>query len=106
MINLNPVKGSEQAGYRPALVVSDEVFNQTLPVVTVIPITSYKKGRIIYPAEVLLLSKNSGLPKDSIAMAHQIRTISKKRLNVSYGEILDNDKKNEIRNALRIHLDL
>jgi len=37
--NLNPVKGSEQRGNRPVLVISDEDFNQTMPVVTILPLT-------------------------------------------------------------------
>ena len=45
--------GSEQRGRRPVLVVSDEDFNLVMPVVTVLPITSRKSGRRIYPNEVL-----------------------------------------------------
>jgi len=43
--NLNPVKGSEQRGNRPVLVISDEDFNQVMPVITILPITSLKQGR-------------------------------------------------------------
>ena len=77
--NLDPVTGSEQRGTRPVLVVSDEDFNQLMPVVTVLPLTSRKPGRQIYPNEVLLPKGTAGLPEDSIVMAHQIRTISKTR---------------------------
>lgn len=85
--NLDPVTGSEQRGTRPVLVVSDEDFNQLMPVVTVLPLTSSKPGRQIYPNEVLLPKGTAGLPEDSIVMAHQIRTISKTRLKDLYGTI-------------------
>ncbi|MGH9339941.1 MAG: type II toxin-antitoxin system PemK/MazF family toxin [Acidobacteriota bacterium] len=44
--------GSEQAGTRPVLVISDQDFNQLMPVITVLPLTSRKPGRKIYPNEV------------------------------------------------------
>ena len=47
LADLNPVIGSEQKGKRPVLVVSDEVFNSVVPVLTILPITSLKKGRRI-----------------------------------------------------------
>ena len=54
LANLNPTKGSEQAGKRPVLVICQEQINQLLPVVNVIPLTSLKSSsRTIYPNEVL-----------------------------------------------------
>lgn len=104
--DLNPVKGSEQRGERPVLVVSDESFNTLMPVVTVLPITSRKTGRKIYPNEVLLIKGTGGLSHESIILAHQIRTISKERLKNLLGSI-DTDKTREIiDNALRVHLNL
>jgi mRNA interferase MazF len=55
--------------------------------VNVTPITSRKPGRKIYPNEVLLSEKESGLDKESIALCHQIRTIDKVRLSKKYGQI-------------------
>lgn len=78
--NLNPVKDSEQRGNRPVLAISDEDFNQVMPVITVLPITSLKQGRTVYPNEVFLPQGVAGLPHDSLVSAHQIRTISKGRL--------------------------
>ncbi|OGL43480.1 MAG: MazF family transcriptional regulator, partial [Candidatus Schekmanbacteria bacterium RBG_16_38_10] len=75
--DLNPVQGSEQKGTRPVIVVSDEDFNRLMPVVTILPITSLKKGRRVYPNEVLLKQGIGGLAQDSIILAHQIRTVSK-----------------------------
>ena len=73
--NLNPVVGREQAGHRPVLVISNDIENQ-MDIVTVIPVTSRKKGRCIYPNEVQFVLEN----KEAILLCHQVRTISKKRL--------------------------
>ena len=51
-----------------------------MPVVTVLPITSLKKDRKVYPNEVMLKEGTGGLSHNSIVLAHQIRTISKQRL--------------------------
>jgi mRNA interferase MazF len=106
LADLNPVLGSEQKGKRPVLVVSDESFNRVMPVVTILPITTLKKGRQVYPNEVLLLRGTGGLSADSIILVHQIRTISKLRLEKSIGFISDADIQQSIAQALRIHLNL
>jgi len=80
LANLDPVVGSEQGRTRPVLVISEEEINQILPVVNVLPLTSLKPGRKIYPNEVSLPSNFTGLPKDSIVLCYQIRTLDKQRL--------------------------
>jgi hypothetical protein len=50
-----------------------EEVNQALPVVTVLSLTSFKPGRIVYPVETFLSAQDTGLAQDSIAMAHQPR---------------------------------
>ncbi len=104
--DLEPIKGSEQAGKRPVLVISAEEINQLLPIVTVLPITSMKPGRKIYSIEVLLLSSDTGLPEDSIAMAHQIRALAKERLEKKYGQISSEELKEKIRKIVKIYLDM
>jgi mRNA interferase MazF len=104
--NLDPVKGSEQAGYRPVLVISVEEVNQVLPIITVISLTSLKPGRKVYPVEVLLKSSDTGLTKDSIAMAHQIRAIAKERLGNICGRIESEEIRHRIREAVRLYLDI
>jgi len=54
LANLDPVVGSEQGRTRPVLVISDTSLNDILPVVNVIPITSRKPNRRIYPNEAFL----------------------------------------------------
>lgn len=104
--DLEPVKGSEQAGTRPVLVISSEEVNQALPIVSVLSLTSVKPGRKVYPIETLLSSKITGLPKDSIAMAHQIRAISKERVREKCGSIASEEVQEQIRTAIRTYLDL
>ncbi|MHB1043964.1 MAG: type II toxin-antitoxin system PemK/MazF family toxin [Eubacteriales bacterium] len=104
--NLSPAMGSEQAGKRPVLVVSAEEVSQALPVVAVLPITSAGPGRRIYPTEVFLSKENSGLPKDSIVMAHQVRTIAKERLAEKGGEIHDEKVREQVCRAISLHLGL
>jgi mRNA interferase MazF len=46
--DLDPVVGSEQSGRRPVLVVSNEEFNQAIPNLTILPLTSTR--RRLYPS--------------------------------------------------------
>lgn len=87
LANLDPVIGSEQGKTRPVLVISEEEINQILPVVNVLPITSRKPGRKIYPNEVLIPAGVAGLTKESIVLCYQIRTLDKKRLIKTMGKI-------------------
>jgi mRNA interferase MazF len=103
---LDPARGSEQAGRRPVLVISKEEVNQALPIVTILSLTSAKPGRKIYPTEALLGSNTTGLPKDSIAMAHQIRVIAKERLGEKCGCITLEEIKLQVRNSIRTYLDI
>lgn len=76
LADLNPTVGREQFGKRPVLIISNN-YENLLERVTIIPITSLKDGRKVYPNELLL--KNE-LEVPSILLCQQIRTISKNRL--------------------------
>ncbi len=102
--NLDPTIGSEQSRTRPVLVISEDEINDLLNVVNIIPITSRKAGRIIYPNEVLVLPNHFGLENESIILCHQIRTIDKLRFSKVYGEISDIKIQNEIVDALCFQL--
>ncbi len=101
---LDSVVGSEQGKTRPVLVISENAINDLLNVVNVIPITSRKEGRRIYPNEAGLPNTDSGLPKDSIALCYQIRTLDKQRLTHLYGEVTDTSIRQEILEALCFQL--
>jgi len=102
--NLNPVVGAEQKGTRPVLIVSNEEYNQTIPNVTITPLTSTQ--RRLYPSEILLAKGKAGQPLESIIMAHQIRTISKQRLGRLLGHLDDIQLRHEVHQAIKEHLDL
>jgi len=92
--DLNPVIGREQAGHRPVLVVSNDIENR-MDIVTVVPITSRKSGRRIYPNEVLITLAE----REAILLCHQVRTISKKRIGRRIGK-LSMPKRREVFGAL------
>ena len=103
---LEPVRGSEQAGVRPVLIVSAEATNRALTIVAVLPVTSLKPGRRVYSTETLLPAGSAGQPNDSIVMAQQIRILDKSRLLGSYGYLTDEATRERVRAALRRYLDL
>lgn len=102
--NLDPVIGSEQGKSRPVLIISEDDINSILNIVNIVPITSRKQGRIIYPNEVLLSANTYGLDKESIALCHQIRTIDKARLMKKYGQITSKEIQNQIIDAVCFQL--
>ena len=104
--NLDPTQGSEQRGMRPVLVISTDAVNHNLTVSTVLPLSSIKPGNKIYPTEVLLPTGVTGLPKNSVAMIQQIRTISHSRLMNKAGEIKDVTIREEILQACRTYFDI
>lgn len=77
--DLSPVVGSEQGGIRPVLIIQNDTGNKYSPTVIVAAITSQlAKAKI--PTHVEISAQESTLPKDSVILAEQIRTIDKRRL--------------------------
>ena len=64
--NLDPIVGSEQGKSRPVLIISEDYINEFLNIVNVLPITSRKIGRQIYPNEALIEENLFGLENESI----------------------------------------
>ena len=62
LANLDPIVGSEQGKTRPVLIISKSSLNSILPVVNVIPITSRKANRRLYPNEALLSPDSWRIP--------------------------------------------
>lgn len=104
--NLDPTVGSEQRGTRPVLVISTDAVNHNLPVSTVLPLSSVKPGDKIYPTEIMLDTGITGLPKLSVAMLQQIRTVSHNRLINLAGKIMDKTTQERILEACRSYFDL
>jgi len=102
--NLNPTVGSEIQKIRPVLIVSNNANNRVGTTITIVPITSNTSN--VYPFEVLLETKNSGLQKKSKAQCHQIRTISKLRIQGKRAGLVNASTMSMVNNALQLHLDL
>ena len=104
LANLDPVVGSEQGKTRPILVISESALNDVLPVVNVLPITSRKPGRRVYPNETLLPVGTAGLPNESVVLCYQIRTLDKRRLLRMFGTLDDPSLRGEVLQALCFQL--
>jgi mRNA interferase MazF len=104
LAGLDPVIGSEQGKTRPVLVISRSELNSILPVVTVLPLTSRKPGRRIYPNEALLPANVNYI--DSIVLTYQIRTLDKRRLIKPLGTVNDDHLREAVLAALYYHLDI
>lgn len=84
---LDPTEGSEQAGDRPVIVVSRNAINAASPVLVVVPCTTYREGKRIYPSQVLLRAGEGGLRYDSVALGEQVRAVAKSRLRDRWGTL-------------------
>ncbi len=78
-VDLNPTKSREQAGRRPVLVVSADAINRQPLVVTVIVGTDASKVPRDYPTNVRATAKESGLPRDTVFLCFQIRSLDPAR---------------------------
>lgn len=82
--DLNPTRGREQAGRRPVLILSHDVFNQRSGTVIAVALTS-RPQRAGFPLTLELRSKD--LPKRSWAKISQIRTLSVERIGKRVGRV-------------------
>ena len=102
--DLSPVIGSEQGGVRPVLIIQNDVGNKYSPTVIVAAITSQiNKAKL--PTHIELSAEIYGLPKDSVVLLEQVRTLDKRRLKEKIG-IIDEIKMQKISGALLISLGL
>lgn len=89
LADLNPVKGSEQSGKRPVVIISGNAMNDNLGVAIVCPISSKIKN---YATCVQLKkSATNNLKQNSEIITFQIRTISKNRLMKKLGKITNEE---------------
>ena len=86
--DLSPVVGSEQGGVRPVLILQNDVGNKHSPTVIAAAITS-QTGKARLPTHISLSARSYGLPKDSVILLEQIRTLDKKRLREHMGRVDD-----------------
>jgi mRNA interferase MazF len=107
-VSFDPARGSEAAKTRPAVVVSNDAANATATrlgrgVITVVPVTSNITR--IYPFQVLLPARQTGMRHDSKAQAEQIRSVAVERVGGRLGQ-LPAALITELDRALRVHLSL
>ena len=98
--DLDPVVGTEQGGIRPVLVVQNNIGNRYSPTLVVLPLSTAKKNYL--PTHIHICGSKS-LPRDSIVLAEQIRTIDRYRLREYVGSI-DKEIMDEINRAMKISI--
>jgi mRNA interferase MazF len=102
---LDPIEGSEQGGNRPVVIVSRTAINRASPVIVVVPCTTFRPTRTLYPSQVLLRAPDGGLRVDSVALGEQVRAIAKTRLKARWGSLVEESLR-QLDRALAITLDL
>ena len=83
--DLSPVVGSEQGGYRPILIIQNDIGNKYSPTIIGAIITS-RKTKANLPTHIRL-NCECGLPKESMVECEQVRTLDKKRLKEFMGTV-------------------
>jgi len=96
--------GSEQAGERPAVIIQNDVGNESSPVTIIAPITSKMYSKI-FPTNVVVHSGVGGLSMDGTILLNQIRTIDKTRIKERIGKLPDQIMK-KVDDAIKTSLGL
>lgn len=84
--DLDPVIGSEQGGFRPVLIIQNDLGNRFSPTVIAIPLTS-KTGKAPLRTHVPLVPPQGGVSRPSIILCEQVRTLEKSRLGRYLGTL-------------------
>jgi mRNA interferase MazF len=95
-VDFSPARGSEQAGRRPAVVISLDSFNTRMPVVVVAAVTSQVKSYVF----TVDLPEGKPLERHSQVLAFQVMTVDKTRL-AQYAGSLDADQLSRLKDALK-----
>ena len=83
---LSPVVGSAPGGVRPVLIVQNDTGNRHSPTVIAATITA-QSGKAKRPTHIEVAAQCCGLPKDSVLLLEQIRTLDKRRLRERMGKV-------------------
>ena len=100
-VDFGKPRGSEQGGYRPVVIIQNDIGNITSLTTIVAPLTSQAKRKL--PTHVVVNHK--GLKTTSVILTEQIQTVDKNRLTHYIGKLND-DQINEVNKALMISLDM
>jgi mRNA interferase MazF len=106
-VNLDPTLGSETGKIRPCIIVTNDVYNQRVPVIQVVPVTAWsaKKAKIATNVEINPI-KGNGLSKKSVADCLQTRPIDHRLRLVRIRGKLTHAQMKEIDKALKIVFEL
>ena len=102
--DLSPVVGSEQGGVRPVLIVQNDTGNRHSPTVIAAAITS-QTGKARLPTHISVSPLSCGLPKESVILLEQVRTLDKRRLREKMGR-LDDGVMRKVDSAIAVSLGL
>jgi len=105
-VDLNPVKGREQSGQRPVLVVSSNRINNLPLVVTVVVGTKGANIRRDFSTNVRVSTEESGLPLETVFLCFQIRSLDANRFPKTPAGKLSEEKMAEVSDVIRCCLDL
>ena len=86
LAELDPIRGSEQAGKRPVLVMQTNAINRFTTTVLAIPFTTNLR-RAALPSCVQVAAGEGGLASESVALCHQLRVLDKTRLTKKLGAV-------------------
>jgi mRNA interferase MazF len=86
LADLNPIRGSEQAGIRPVLAVQNDAISNVTKTVIAIPFTTNLR-RAALPTCVSVRKGEGGLTSDSVLLCHQTRVLDKTRLVHQLGSV-------------------
>jgi mRNA interferase MazF len=86
LADLNPSRGSEQAGIRPVVVVQREAIDRFMKTVVIVPLTSNLR-RLNIPGTLAIPAGEGGLTQESIALCYQITVIDRLRLIRELGKL-------------------
>lgn len=106
-VNLDPTLGSETGKIRPGIIVTNDVYNERVPVIQVVPITAWsvKKAKITTNVEIRPTQSN-GLKKKSVADCLQTRPIDRRHRLIRIRGKLSPSKIREIDQSLKIVFEL
>ena len=104
LVDLEPIKGSEQGGTRPCLIIQNDLGNKYSPTTIIAPITS-KRFTKEFSVNVNLLKEDSNLKNDSTVLLNQIKTVDKSRI-IKRISNLDEDLIRKVDIAIKVSLGL
>ena len=101
-VRLDPTVGSETGKTRPCIIVTNDIYNERVPVIQVVPVTAWSSKKALIATNVEIdPTRENGLAKKSIADCLQTRPIDRRHRFVKIRGSLSSEKIEEINRSLR-----